>query len=113
MKDNDTNDNEDNEDNENKDNELELFIENLDFDKIEKSTTKQSYYEKNKEKLREYHKNYYRKKKANELKNKVVIETIRDEPNKYHESKIYKLTHLDKMIYRFNNSFIRNDIKFS
>lgn len=82
---------------------------NLNFEDIEKEIAleltskikkpKENYYEKNKEKLRNYHKNYYRKKKANELKNKDVIESIRDEPNKYHNGKIYKLTHLDKMIY--------------
>lgn len=70
----------------------------LNFNEIELKP-KVNYYEKNKKKLREYHKNYYRKKKAKELKNKIVIETLRDEYNKYHSGKIYKLTHLDKMIY--------------
>lgn len=86
---------------------------NLDFDEIEKNlkvkkTGKEyskDYYEKNKEKLREYHKNYHRKKKANELKNKLVIETLRDEDNKYHNGKIYKLTHMDKMIYIGSTTF--------
>ena len=86
---------------------------NLNFDEIEneinkeitKKTSKEYnkvYYEKNKEKLKVYHKNYHRKKRANELKNKIVIETLRDEDNKYHSGKIYKLvnkTNLDKMIY--------------
>jgi hypothetical protein len=82
----------------------QLFIDNLDFDvntKVKKTSKEYSkeYYEKNKEKLREYHKNYHRKKRADELKNRVVVETLRDEENKYHNGKIYKLTHLDKMIY--------------
>jgi hypothetical protein len=71
---------------------------NLDFNSIS-SKSKLNYYDKNKEKLREYHKNYYRKKKAKELKNKILVETLRDEENKYHNGKIYKLTHLDKMVY--------------
>ena len=79
------------------DDETELNFDeiNLDFE----LKPKVNYYEKNKEKLREYHKNYYRKKKAKEFKNRVVVETLRDEENKYHNGKIYKLTHLGKMIY--------------
>lgn len=87
----------------------EEFIE-LFFDEIEKEInvelTKKTgkeynkdYYEKNKDKLRKYHRDYYRKKRSNELKNMIINETIRDEVNKYHSGKIYKLTHLDKMIY--------------
>lgn len=77
------------------DTELNFDEINLDFE----LKPKVNYYEKNKEKLREYHKNYYRKKKAKEFKNRVIVETLRDEENKYHNGKIYKLTHLDKMIY--------------
>lgn len=83
---------------------IELFFDEIEKEivDIKKRTSKEyskEYYEKNKEKLREYHKNYHRKKKAKELKNKIVIETLREEDNKYHNGKIYKLTHLDKMIY--------------
>lgn len=77
-------------------------MEELNFDEINldfELKPKVNYYDKNKEKLREYHKNYYRKKKAKEFKNRVIVETLRDEENKYHNGKIYKLTHLDKMIY--------------
>lgn len=83
---------------------IELFFDEIEKEIVDitKKTSKEyskDYYEKNKEKLREYHKNYHRKKKAKELKNKIVIETLRDEDNKYHNGKIYKLTHLDRMIY--------------